>query len=284
MKKILLLCASALIASAAFNANARIIDEDSRFLELGIGVGASEADGTKGMFTQRLGAEWIVKDYLFNLFGCSFALGAGFQIDNAAGGRYSTIVTGSYDYDYVVSITKHKRDNGHGRPITTTETQRVNREGTGVASADVTRDNLSFMPTVSLHAKIVDNFDFYVTYGMGLGIMTNSLGNFNPIEIYVPNVGWVGGMEKKDYYHEATMPNGDVWETRYSYNDADHAVYNKKPYKTAATFACAFYVGARYFFNDTWGINAQFGLVSANVKKSYGNSYNILSVGATYCF
>lgn len=284
MKKILLISASAIVASAAFTTNARTIDDNSRFLELGIGVGASEHNGTSGMFTQRIASEWIVKDNVFRLFEKDFALGLGFQLDNSVGGRYSTFLSGEYDYSYNITITKHKKDNGHGRPITTTETQRGHRKGVGVATADVTRDNLCFMPTVSLHAKIIDNFDFFVTYGMGLGIMTNSLGNYEPTD-YVPGIGHIkNGMEKIDYYNKTTMPNGDVKETRYSYNDAEHAEYNKKGYETKATFACAFYVGARYFINDSWGINAQFGLVSANVKKSYGNSYNILSVGATYSF
>lgn len=284
MKKILFICASAIMASAAFTTNARTIDDNSRFLELGIGVGASEHNGTSGMFTQRIASEWIVKDNVFRLFEKDFALGLGFQLDNSVGGRYSTFLSGEYDYSYYKTITTQKKDNGHGRPITTTETQREHRKGVGVATADVTRDNLSFMPTVSLHAKVVDNFDFFVTYGMGLGIMTNSLGNYEPTD-YVPGIGHIkNGMEKVDYYNKTTMPNGDVSETRYSYNDAEHAKYNTKGYETKATFACAFYVGARYFINDSWGINAQFGLVSANVKKSYGNSYNILSVGATYSF
>lgn len=282
MKKLFVSAAFAAISIMTISAQ---INESSRFLELGIGVGASEGSGdTKGMFTQRLAAEWIVKDNMFSLFGHDFSLGVGFQIDNAIGGRWSTYVDGKYNYDYTISITKHKKDNGHGRPITTTENKTSHREGAGLASADVTRDNLSMMPTVSLHGKFIDNLDVYATFGMGLGIMTNSLGNFEPTEVYMPGVGLVGGMDKKDYYNKSTMPNGDVWETRYSYNDAEHAEWNKKPYKTKATFACAFYVGARYFFNSTWGINAQFGLVSANVSKKYGNSYNVLSVGATYLF
>lgn len=283
MKSTVLAIATMVLAPMAMSA--QTIDGDSRFLELGIGVGASEGSGSaKGMFTQRFGAEWIVKDNLFDLGGKGFALGVGFQIDNAAGGRYSSLVSGKYDYRYTTTITKHKKDNGHGRPITTTETHSTQRKGAGLASTDVIRDNISLMPTVSLHGKLVDRFDFYATFGMGLGVMTNNLSNFEPTEVYVPGIGNVGGLEKDSYYNKTTMPNGDVWETRYSYNDADHAEWNKKPFKTKAVFACAFYLGARYFLNDSWGINAQFGLISADVSKEYGNSYNILSVGATYRF
>lgn len=282
MKHLLLTIA---IAAAPLSITAQSIDGSTRFIDLGIGVGASEGSGdTKGMFTQRLAAEWIVRDNIFNLFGQDFSLGVGFQIDNAVGGRYSNLVSGKYDYTYTITTTTHKKDNGHGRPITTTETQTGHREGAGLALADVTRDNMSFMPTVSLHGKFIDRFDFYATFGLGLGIMTNTLGNFEPTEVNIPGVGIVGGMDKTDYYEKGTRPNGDVWEKRYSYNDADHAEWNKKPYKTKASFACAFYVGARYFLNSNWGLNAQFGLVSANVSKKYGNSHNILSVGATYLF
>ncbi len=36
------------------------------------------------------------------------------------------------------------------------------------------------MPTVSLHGKFIDRFDLYATFGLGFGIMTNSLSNFEP--------------------------------------------------------------------------------------------------------
>ena len=52
---------------------------------------------------------------------------------------------------------------------------------------------------------------------------------------------------EKTYYDKSTMANGDVRETRYSFNDADHAEWNKKPYKAKAVFAYAFYLGCRYF-------------------------------------
>ncbi len=282
MKKLFFASALAMLGSLAATAQ---VEQGDRFLELGIGVGAAEnINGTKGMFTQRLAGEWIIKDNLFNLFGVDFALGVGFQIDNAAGGRYEGLVSGKYDYYYTTTITKHKQDNGHGRPITTTESNSTHREGTGLAIADVTRDNLSLMPTVSLHGKVWKQLDVYATFGLGLGVMTNNLSNYEPTTINIPGVGEVGGLYKKDYYDKTTMPNGDVWEFRYSFNDADHAEWNKKPYKSKATFACAFYLGARYFINKTWGVNAQFGLISANVNKTYGNSYNILSFGATYSF
>lgn len=287
MKTHRLLALAIAAALSPVAAQAQAIDESSRFIDIGIGVGASESTGeTLGMFTQRIAAEWIVKDDIFNLGRHGFALGVGFQIDNAVGGRYSSIVDGKYDYTYTRYTTYYRKDNGHGRPGSETKFEQVRRKGSGLATADVVRDNISLMPTVSLHGKFFEKLDLYATFGAGLGIQTYSLSGFEPTEVYVPGVGTVGGMEKKSYHHEADMPYGSM-TVRYDYNDADHAEWNKKPYKAKATFACALFVGARYFLNSDWALNAQFGLVSANVRRVNGtslNSYNILSVGATYSF
>ena len=45
----------------------------------------------------------------------------------------------------------------------------------------------------------------------------------------------------------------------------------------------AFNIGGRYWLSDNLAVNAQFGLVSASWKNSYG-SYNILSAGISYKF
>lgn len=52
---------------------------------------------------------------------------------------------------------------------------------------------------------------------------------------------------------------------------------------TEASFAMSFNLGARYWLSANLAVNAQFGLVSAAWKNSYG-SYNILSAGVTYKF
>ena len=88
MKTHRLLALAIAAALSPVAAQAQAIDESSRFIDIGIGVGASEGTGeTLGMFTQRIAAEWIVKDDIFNLGRHGFALGVGFQIDNAVGGR-----------------------------------------------------------------------------------------------------------------------------------------------------------------------------------------------------
>ncbi len=260
---------------------AQAIDESSRFCDIGIGVGASEGSGkTLGMFTQRIAAEWIVNNNIFNIGDYGFALGVGFQIDNALGGRTSAIVDGSFDYGYEYHILKKSTDQGH--PTWQSETYYGERKGIGLANAEVLRDNISLMPTVSLHGKFFSNIDVFATFGAGIGIQTYSLSDYTAINSGVPGVGF----ESRDFSKESSV-HEEEWIWSGGYNDIDHAQWNKKPYKTKATFACAFFVGARYFFNSSWAINAQFGLVSANVLRKNGNSlnsYNILSVGATYSF
>lgn len=280
MKKSTLTALFIAAALPSMAVHAQEINESSRFIELGIGVGASEGTGkTLGMFTQRLAAEWIVKDNIFHIADKPFALGVGFQIDNAAGGRYSSIVDGKYDYKY--SYTIRKETETHGRPSWKTETHHDTRKGVGFASADVIRDNISLMPTVSLHGKFFRNIDVYATFGLGLGIQTYSLGNYETVD-RVAGIGPIQSFESKDFSHESEV-NGKTWIWSGGYNDIDHAEWNKKPYKAKAGFACAFYLGARYFLNSNWAVNAQFGLISANVRRSC-NSYNLLSVGATYSF
>ncbi len=279
MKKFILFAAIAAVSAAPLHAQ---LSQGDAIVDLGIGVGCAETAGeSKAMFTQRLGAEWIVKDNLFSLGSCDFSLGVGFQIDNAVGARYSGLITGSYDYTY--SYTIRKETTNHNRPSWTTETHTGSRKGTGMATTDVTRDNIDFMPTVSLHGSIIPKLDLYATFGLGFGVMTNSTSNYEATEVYVPGVGLVGGFESKDYTKESTV-NGKIWKWSGGYNDIDHAEWNRKPYKSKAVFACSFHIGARYFINDNWAVNAQFGLVGADVNSTYGNSYNILSVGASYKF
>lgn len=71
--------------------------------------------------------------------------------------------------------------------------------------------------------------------------------------------------------------------TTFSYDDLEHAEWGDLTY-TKATAALATYIGARYFVTDNWAVNAHFGLISGNLKKSCGSSYNLFSVGASYKF
>lgn len=271
MKKLFL--AAVLAAASIVPASAQTLWNGSRFLDLSIGVGS--ADGG-AMFTQRLAAEWIVKSDLFSIAGKPFSLGVGFQIDNAYGGSYSSLVAGSYDYRYTVYTTRHTTN--HGRPVTTTDSYTQHRKGAGFATCDVARDNFDLMPTVSLHGQITDRLDLYVNFGLGVGVMNNMLSNYENAEVIINGIK-VDGFQEANHYKE-----NEAGSVRYSYNDIDHAKWNKDPYKSKAVFACSFFLGARYFISSDWAVNAQLGLVSADVSKDYGNTYNVFSVGASYSF
>ena len=107
----------------------------------------------------------------------------------------------------------------------------------GVHSANhSTQDDITFMPTASIHHGFTDRIDGYATLGLGFGLLNS----------------------------------------HYSYKGISDGA-------TTASFAMAFDLGARYWINSTLAVNAQFGLVSATWKNSYG-SYNILSAGITYKF
>lgn len=70
--------------------------------------------------------------------------------------------------------------------------------------------------------------------------------------------------------------------TRYYYNDLDHTQWSSFDPKVVP--AIATYVGATYYLTNQWGIEAQFGLISANLNDDYPNSYSMFAIGATYKF
>ena len=86
-------------------------------------------------------------------------------------------------------------------------------------------------------------------------------------------------------YHYSTKK----WET---FNDTKEI--NRKGVGTAeddidskVVPAISVYVGATYMITDRWGVDAQAGLISANLKgskKGYPNSYSVFAVGASYRF
>ncbi len=170
--------------------------------DAGIGVGAMSAGGSTGAFTQRLAIETGIWE--FNMLNSDWTMTLGFQFNN--GVHRSSVISA----DIFNPANQSKFTYVH--------------------------DDLTMMPTVSIHHGFADNLDAYATFGMGLGLI-----NFKESVD-----GWSRG-------------------------------------NTTASFAMALNLGARYWFNRNWAANAQFGLVSATWKHSYG-SYNILSVGVTYRF
>ena len=192
--------AIALTAMALFSASAQDIGRGDKIIDLGIGVG----DRSGAMFTQRLNFECILNT---DVLGDNLLFGLGAQLTNGV---------------------RHTSDGPFVTDWNTKEEFKYK----------LTRDDISIMPTLSLHGKFVRNLDLYATFGLGLGIMNWK----NESETYLP-----------------TGTNTGI-------------VTQMKDSGSKACFSTGFYVGARYFLNENWGLNAQLGLISANVRKSWGNS------------
>lgn len=175
-----------------------------------LGIGVGDCGGA--MFTQRLNFECILNT---DVLSDNLLLGLGAQLSN---GVRNTSYTSKWE--------------------------------TPELKSKLTRDDISIMPTVSLHGKFVRNLDLYATFGLGLGIMN-----------------W----KENVTMYETVDPNTVLVKTI-------------KDSNSTACFSTGFYVGARYFLNESWGLNAQIGLISANVRKSWGNSYNVFSIGGSYRF
>lgn len=196
MKMKRILC-TVLTALTLLGASAQAPEKGDVIADLGIGVGAMDGASSEASFTQRIAIEWGMLE--FETLNSDWTLTLGFQLNNGA-------------------WTKSGSDH------VTFEKWRS------------TQDDLTFMPTASLHHGFSNRIDGYATLGMGFGLLNSRSST---------NIG--------------------VWGN------------------TDASFAMALNLGMRYWINANWGINAQFGMVSAAWKDGYG-SYNILSVGASYKF
>lgn len=217
-------------------------------LDAGIGVGIVDYNDAKATFTQRVGAEWVVAPELFNNSRLNLALG--FYINNAYGGKLDWTVVGQYNYTYQ---TSRQTINSHNRPQTSYISHK--RSGVGVGATTQSREDLSMLPTISFRYEITDRLEGYLSIGAGVGIMHTIIGG---------DVKPVFGLSSSEYY-----------------NDMDHVVWEDNSV-TKVTAALATYIGARYRVGDNWGLNAQFGLVSGNLKKSMAHSFNLFSVGASW--
>lgn len=192
------------------------VQKGDLLVDLGLGVGMLDSKPSKAMFTQRIGAEWVIVPELIN---DRFALSGGLYVNNGFAKATVPIIImeGSHYYE----------DDG-----------------------DMKRNDLNFMPTMSLRWFCDEKLEFYLSIGVGLGIMHASI-------------------------HDAPDEDGDYYD--------DDEIVGAGSSSTAAA-AISSYVGARYHINKNWGINTQLGLISANLKKSAGHSFNLFSVGATYFF
>lgn len=114
-------------------------------------------------------------------------------------------------------------------------------------TANLNRDDFSFIPTASMRYRINSDFEAYGSFGVGFGTM----------HAYYTN------------------------EKYYNYHPLITEGFDSSTKVTAALSCC---VGVRYYLGEHWGLSSQFGIVSSNLKSSWSSSYNLLTVGASYRF
>ncbi len=119
--------------------------------------------------------------------------------------------------------------------------------------SSATRDDISFVPTATLHYDLTDRIDTYGAVGVGIAVMNHS----------------------SAVAYSDEFPGGIY---------ADEGLFCHTSGRSSAAFAMSLYAGMRYYFTDSWAVEAQVGLINAAIKKSYGNSYNFLTIGAAYSF
>lgn len=267
MKKLLLLGALALTSIAA---NAQEFEVGDKKMSLTVGAGLVEwADKGRTTFDQHFNMEWGIAN-----ISDKFTIGVGFAANNAYGGSVESYVTGSYNYKYTVYYTT-KTKNEHNRWVNGSSTETRHRKGEGYATCDEAVEHYNAMATASFHYSPMRKLDTYAKFGIGVGGMSYLLTNYRD----------ENGFSKADIDITPIETSSRVSTTKYSYNDLDHADWDGV--KSKVVPAVAFYVGATYYFTPNWGAEAQFGLVSSNIKGvSHGHpsSYSIIAVGAAYKF
>lgn len=119
--------------------------------------------------------------------------------------------------------------------------------------SSMTRDDFSFVPTATLHYELTDRIDTYGAVGVGVAVLHRSNAECFP-----------------NYYLGANEWSNELYGYTYG--------------SSSAAFAMSLYAGMRYYFTDSWAVQAQSDMAKAAIKKSYGNSYNFLTIGAAYRF
>ena len=263
MKKLIVLF-TLLAFTLGINAQ-NLFDKGSKKVDLTIGVGTVR--GTGATFDQHVNTEWGVAK-----ISDKFTIGVGFAVNNSYGGGVESTIYGEYDYSYKQTTTT-KTKNANNRWVQSSQSKNVKREGYGSAKANLAREDFNAMVTASFHYSPIKKLDTYAKIGLGVGCktyITNNLSNTNGFnEANVQNKSIVDNNERKS------------WIT-YKYNDLDHVEWNTPKAKAAA--AMALYVGATYYITDNWGVDAQIGMISSVLQKSYTNSFAIFAVGASYKF
>lgn len=243
-------------------------------LDFGIGAGTLQVVNTeynsqrevitdktkKAAFTQKLGFEVGVYD-----FSEVSSLGFGVNINNSCAASYNSVVMGSYDYTYT-STTRRKANRNRWE---TYETLGHHRQGTGIASAKSSIDELNVMFKLAYHHKLVDNLDTYIAAGFGVASSMTSYSD------YTDTKGFTEMSKPFDPDYSGSH------QINYYYNDLDHVVWQNSA--AAAKFAIAAYIGARYYFGEHWGATMELGINSLSLKKE-ANNFSILNLGVCYKF
>lgn len=258
MKKILL-AALALLASVSSYAQG---EKGDMVLDAGVGYGmmggvTNTNSGTNGMFTQRVGAEWIICPKMIN---GDFELSVGAYINNGYASREYT-VAGTYDYSY--SYLSRYRE--YGGRWTSWHSNTAHRKGVGTATRSYKRDDVNILPTVSFRYNVNEKFQVYASVGLGVGVLNTFSDEYSNYDGFTTN-----------------QTNSDYIQSYY--NDQAHAVWDDEVEGTKVCFSMASYVGLRYFFTDRFGVNAQVGLIGDNFAGDWGESFGYISGGVSFRF
>lgn len=258
------------IFAVATSANAQEFNKGDRKADLTVGVGVvAYKDESRVTFDQHASMEWGVASVVGK-----FTIGVGFQVNNSYGGRFDSKVIGEYDYYY----TSHTRGKVYSykdkkwNPLN--EDKEIHRKGSGTADATIAREDVDVLATVSFHYSPIKRLDTYVKVGAGVGYMTYLYGNYSNEQ----------GFTKSDYERNNSSKITDT-RTWWSFNDLDHVKWSNGDSKIVP--AIGVYIGATYMLTERWGLDAQIGLISANIKdadKGYPNSYGVFAMGASYKF
>lgn len=241
------------VAAQEFNVGDRRLN-----FSIGVGTIAGDGDLSTTSFDQHFGMEWGVAR-----IGDKITVGAGFSINNTYGPLGDMTIAGTYNYYYYQHVNSTVIDYNKGN--------QAHREGIGTAQAKITREDINALATVSFHYSPMPKLDVYANLGVGVGVMNYIVGDPHDEQGFSARSG------------TSKLPSGTTVYT--SYNDLDHVKWMDM--ETKFVPAISVYVGATYYLNDRWGLEAQVGLLSANIKdkdKGYPNSYSVFSVGASYKF
>lgn len=244
-------------------------------------------DEFRPAFSQKVALEWIIKDgWIKN----KAALGLGFIIDNAFGGKHDQYRLGVYNYTYTYTTRK---ENSSGRPKYEYTTYKKQRKGSGSAISELKRDDLKAIAATTFHYNPISKLDTYFTFGLGVAVGFRGSGKnrnqqgFNSVH--------------EDY-------GTGKFEIKEHYDDIDHVKWVDGLKKTKVGLAVATFIGARWWFSDKLAVNAEVGMLGAAFlgksdiadresfkdaglkdkdipdEVEYGNSNNIFSVGISYRF